>query len=186
MRSAIDWGVLLHRSRWRHNLETAIRLAAHPARPDKTDSSVSGSALSPKVRLRCRYRSRLPGAKMKLAPSWKGFLPSRCWRWPPRLAWARASAFSLRRRWSRFADFNSRGAIGSSFGIDQEREGDAGLLAKQARVVHIAEADCGQRGSGLLELALVFAQLRDVLAAEDSTIVAQKNYHGGMLLPERA
>lgn len=82
--------------------------------------------------------------------------------------------------------FQFGGAIGSSFGIDQEREGDAGLLAKQARVVHIAEADCGQRGSGLLEFALVFAQLRDVLAAEDSTIVAQKNYHGGMLLPERA
>ena len=79
----------------------------HPARPNKIVSSVSGLALSPNVRLRCTYRSRFPGAKMKLAPSWKGFFPSRCWRWPLRLARARASAFSARRRWNRFADFNS-------------------------------------------------------------------------------
>jgi len=82
--------------------------------------------------------------------------------------------------------FQFRGAVSGAFGIDQEREGDAGFLAKQARVVHVAEADCRQRGSGLFELAFLFAQLRDMLAAEDSTVVPQKNYHGGILLPKRA
>jgi hypothetical protein len=32
---------------------------------------------------------------------------------------------------------------------------------------------------------LVFAQLRDVLAAEDSSIVAKKDDDGGMVLPQR-
>ena len=36
---------------------------------DIAESSLSGSALSPKVWLRWTNRSRLPGAKMKLAPS---------------------------------------------------------------------------------------------------------------------
>ena len=33
---------------------------------------------------------------------------------------------------------------------------------------------------------LVFAQLRDVLAAEDSAVVAEKHKDGGMRFPERA
>ncbi len=74
---------------------------------DSAESSLSGSALSPNVRLTWTNRSRLPGAKMKLAPSWKGFFPSRCWRWPPRLARVRASAFSERKRCNKLADFNS-------------------------------------------------------------------------------
>jgi hypothetical protein len=32
----------------------------------------------------------------------------------------------------------------------------------------------------------VFAQLRDVLAAEDSTVVPQKNNYGRIFLPKRA
>jgi hypothetical protein len=32
----------------------------------------------------------------------------------------------------------------------------------------------------------VGAQLRDVLAAEDSAVVAQKDYYGGPVFPERA
>jgi hypothetical protein len=37
----------------------------------------------------------------------------------------------------------------------------------------------------LLEFALVFAQLRYMLAAEDSTVVPQKNDQGRILLPKR-
>jgi len=33
---------------------------------------------------------------------------------------------------------------------------------------------------------LVFAQLRDVLAAEDSAVVAKENQDGGIVFPERA
>ena len=82
--------------------------------------------------------------------------------------------------------FQFGGAVSATIGIDQQGKGNAGLLAKGASIVHIAEADGGQRGSGLLELLLVFAQLRDMLAAEDSTIVPQKDDDGGIFFPKRA
>ena len=78
------------------------------------------------------------------------------------------------------------GAVSDTIGIDQQGEGNAGLLAKGARIVHVPETDRCKRGSGLLELLLVLAQLRDMLAAENSTIVPQKNDDGGILFPKRA
>jgi hypothetical protein len=38
----------------------------------------------------------------------------------------------------------------------------------------------------LLEFVFVFAQLRDMLAAEDSTVVPQEDNDGGIGLPQRA
>ena len=79
-----------------------------------------------------------------------------------------------------------RGFVGCAPGIDQERECDPGLFAKQSGIVHVSKSDRGQSRPGLLELILVLAQLRDVLAAEDSAVVPQKDNHGGTLLPQRA
>jgi hypothetical protein len=80
----------------------------------------------------------------------------------------------------------SRSFVSGPFGIDQQRERDAGLLAKQAGIVQVAQSDGSQRGSGLLELVFVFAQLRDMLAAEDSAIVSQEDKYGGLSLPQQA
>jgi len=52
--------------------------------------------------------------------------------------------------------------------------------------VHVAEANGSQSRSGLREFGLVLAQLRDMLAAEDSAVVAKEDHHGGMALPQRA
>ncbi len=82
--------------------------------------------------------------------------------------------------------FQFRGPVRDPVGIDQQREGDARLFAKQAGIVQIAQPDCGQRGSGLLDFRFVFAQLRDMLAAEDSAIVPQKDDDGWIPLPQRA
>jgi hypothetical protein len=49
--------------------------------------------------------------------------------------------------------------------------------------MHIAESNCCQRGSGAPEIVLMFAQLRDVLAAKDSAIMTKENDHGGTVLP---
>jgi hypothetical protein len=84
------------------------------------------------------------------------------------------------------AGFQFRGLVSGPLGIDQQRKRDAGLLAKQAGVSHVAQADGSQRGSGLFELVLVLAQLRDMLAAEDSAVVAQEDNYGGIPLPQRA
>src|SRR5690349_19187537 len=71
----------------------------------------------------------------------------------------------------------TRGAISQPLLVNQQRECDAGFLTKLAGVISIAESDGGQRCSTLLECLLAFAQLHDMLAAEDSPIMAQENYH---------
>ena len=82
--------------------------------------------------------------------------------------------------------FQFRGAVRGAIGIDEQRKSNAGLLAEGASIVHIAEADGGQRGSGLLELLLVLAQLRDMLTAENSAVVPQKDDDGRILFPQRS
>ena len=82
--------------------------------------------------------------------------------------------------------FQFGGVVGDAVGIDQQRERDARLFTKQAGVVQIAQSDRGQRGSGLFDFRLVLAQLRDMLAAEDSAVVPQKNNDGWVLFPQRA
>ena len=63
------------------------------------------------------------------------------------------------------------GFIGLAFVIDQQRELDAGFLAKESGIAGIAQSDDGEVSAFLLELGFEFAQLRDVLSAEDSTVV---------------
>jgi len=60
-----------------------------------------------------------------------------------------------------------------------------GFLAKEPGIREIAQADGCQRGAFLAKLVFVFAQLRDVLSAEDSTIVPEENHHGRAGTPER-
>jgi hypothetical protein len=69
--------------------------------------------------------------------------------------------------------------------IDQQRKRDAGFLAEQTRVVSVAESDSRQVGAALAKVLFMFAQLRDVLAAKDSTIVAEEDHHGGLPFPKR-
>jgi hypothetical protein len=59
--------------------------------------------------------------------------------------------------------------------IDEKREGNAGLLAEVAGITHIAQADSGHPSPFLAKLLFEFAQLRHVLTAEDSTVMAQEN-----------
>jgi hypothetical protein len=69
--------------------------------------------------------------------------------------------------------------------VDQQRELDAGVVAKLARVVGVAQTNGYKLGAFFRELLFVLAQLRDMLAAEDSSIVAQKHHHGRSLGPQR-
>lgn len=63
---------------------------------------------------------------------------------------------------------------------------DAGIFAKHAGVIRVGQADGGERRAFGFELVFVGAQLRGVLAAEDSAVVAQKHDDGGVLFPEAA
>ena len=78
------------------------------------------------------------------------------------------------------------GPVSQAFLVDQQREPNPRLLLEQARVVRVAQPDGRQVGAPLAEGMLVCAQLRDVLAAEDSTIVPQEDHHRRLPLPKRA
>jgi hypothetical protein len=82
--------------------------------------------------------------------------------------------------------FQRDGFVRFALIVEEEREGDTGLLAEVAGVARVAEAYGDQFGATLLELVFVLAQPRDVLAAENSAIVAKKDDHGRGIGPERS
>ena len=70
--------------------------------------------------------------------------------------------------------------------VDEQREVDSRFFPENARIVAVAKAD-GREGRAFVEEGLlVFAQLRDVLTAKNSSIVAKKNDHSRFVLPQRA
>jgi hypothetical protein len=75
------------------------------------------------------------------------------------------------------------GAISESLLVHKQRKRDSSLLAKEAGVAHIAEADGRDTGALGSERLLMVAQLRNMLAAEDSSIVAKEDDHGGAAFP---
>lgn len=80
----------------------------------------------------------------------------------------------------------AHGLICLALVINEKREGDAGLLAEVAGITHIAQTDGGQTSAFPAKFLFKFAQLRDVLPAEDSTVMAKKDDDRGCITPERA
>jgi len=76
--------------------------------------------------------------------------------------------------------------IGLAFFIDQQGKGDAGLFPEVAGILAIAEADRRESRSAIAEARFVGAQLRDVLAAENSPIVAEEDQDRGLAEPQRS
>ncbi len=80
--------------------------------------------------------------------------------------------------------FQAKLAISHALVVNEQRERDVAFVAEQAGVIDIAQADGRQPGATLLKLRKVLAQLRDVFAAEDSTIVPEKDDHRGRISPQ--
>ena len=70
----------------------------------------------------------------------------------------------------------SGGAVHVSLLVDEQRKTDSGLLAKQPGVAHVAQADRGKIRPLFDELLFMVAQLRNMLAAEHSAVVAQEHH----------
>jgi hypothetical protein len=75
------------------------------------------------------------------------------------------------------------GAIREPSLVHQQRKRYSSLLAKEAGIAHIAETDRSEIGALGSQLLLMVAQLRDMLAAEDSSVVSQEDDHGGPAFP---
>ena len=69
------------------------------------------------------------------------------------------------------------GGISFASFVYEQREGDARFLAKGAGIDAVAKSDGGQRGAAIAKGLFVSAQLRDLLAAKNSNVVAQENHH---------
>ena len=75
----------------------------------------------------------------------------------------------------RALEFHDR--ISFTFFVNEQWESDACFLAKGAGIDAVAKSNGGQRGAAIAECLFVGAQLRDMLAAKNSTVVAQENHH---------
>ena len=75
------------------------------------------------------------------------------------------------------------GGIGFALLINEQGESDACFVAKSARIAAIAKSNGCQGRTAMSESLFVGAQLRDVLAAEDSTVVPQEDHHRGLADP---
>jgi hypothetical protein len=80
----------------------------------------------------------------------------------------------------------SGGAIREPLRIYQQRKRDSGLLAKEAGVASVAKTDGGEIGALRAEFIFMVAQLRNMLAAKDSTVMAEEHDNGGTTFPQRA
>jgi hypothetical protein len=68
--------------------------------------------------------------------------------------------------------------------IDQERKSDAGLFAKLAGIDPVSQADGSECCTLVAKSLCVFAQLRGMFAAKDSSVVAQENNDSRLLVPQ--
>jgi hypothetical protein len=69
--------------------------------------------------------------------------------------------------------------------VNEQRETDAGVFNERSSEVDIAESNRREFGAAFLELRLMLAQLRDVLTAEDSTVMAKEYDYRWIARPER-
>ena len=77
------------------------------------------------------------------------------------------------------------GAVRGAIHINQKRKRNASLFPECSRIMKIAHPNRSDISSARLDFTLMLAQLRDVLAAKHSAVMAQKNDHGWLRLPHR-
>jgi hypothetical protein len=76
-------------------------------------------------------------------------------------------------------------AVSAALLIDEQREPDFGFLPEKTRIVAVSQPYGSQARPFLFEFVLMFTQLRNVLTAENSTIVAKKDDDGRPAFPQR-
>lgn len=80
--------------------------------------------------------------------------------------------------------FQFGGAVCGAFHINEKRKCDASLFTECARIVKIAHPNRRKISPARLDFTLMLAQLRDVLAAKHSAVVAQEYDDGRLRLPQ--
>lgn len=78
------------------------------------------------------------------------------------------------------------GFVGFTFFVNQQRKIDAGFFPKELGVAHVTQPNGSQARALLAKLFFMRAQLRDVLAAENSTVVAKEHHRSRAVGPQRS
>ena len=76
--------------------------------------------------------------------------------------------------------------VGLALVVDEKRELDAGFIAEEPGIADVTQPDGRNVCAFLFEFFFECAQLRDMLAAKNSTIVTQEDQDGWSALPQRA
>jgi hypothetical protein len=79
-----------------------------------------------------------------------------------------------------------RRAIGLSKFVNQKRKRNTGLITRLAGIDSVSQTNCCDCRTFFAKSLCVFAQLRGMLAAKDSSIVAQKNDDRRLFVPQRS
>jgi hypothetical protein len=80
-------------------------------------------------------------------------------------------------------DAQVRDGVRLAMYVDKQRKVDSCFFLENASIIAVAKAD-GREGSSFVEKRLLlFAQLRDVLTAKNSSVVAKKNEDHRLALP---
>ena len=128
----------------------------------------------------------IPRSENKAAPELKRVFPQAMLAMSSGLGAFAVSGIVLAQKVKQGSFAESNRAVGLAFIIDQQWKSDLRVLAEVPGVRDVAKPHRHQTGAFLTKILFVFAQLRDVLAAENSTVVAKKNNHRRSLRPKRA
>src|SRR5947209_6380374 len=82
--------------------------------------------------------------------------------------------------------FETNHAIGFALIVNQQGQLDSGLFFERAGIMHIAQAHHRQLRSFRFDFLFVLAQLRNMLTAENSTIMAKKDHDRRPISPQGA
>ena len=77
-------------------------------------------------------------------------------------------------------------AIRETLRIHEQRKCDSSLLAKESGIADVAKTDSSEIDALRSKLLLMVAQLRDMLAAKDSTVMTQEDDHRRATFPQGA
>jgi hypothetical protein len=76
--------------------------------------------------------------------------------------------------------------VGFAVFVHQERKVDMALVPEESSVLKVTQTYGSERGAFPAKLVLMCAQLRDVFATENSTVVPQEHNHGRGGTPQRS
>ena len=125
----------------------------------------------------------ISGAENKTAAKLQGIFSQFVLTMSPGLGAFTCERIVLAKKMEQRCFLQAEGSVCLALLVNQERKGDPRFFAKGPSIARVTEADRGESGAFGFDFRFVLAQLRDVLAAEDSTPVAKKHNHGRTIGP---